>query len=121
MSKTHIPEIPCEAAVRKVFGSQWRSLGDYDRDGAWGVAIIRSVLDGVKPELMELSLHLGVDREVLRRAFNRLSVNGVFRDVVYDDRPALDSGDIHAWCYYAGYASGHIGRWGGVKHAEALA
>jgi len=117
MSKTHIPELPCEATVRRVFGNQWRSLNDQDRDGVWGVAIVRSVLDGVKPDLVELALHLGVDREVLRRAYKRLSMNGVFHhDMVYDDRPVLDSGDIHAWCYYAGYASGHVGRWGGAKY-----
>jgi len=119
MSKTYIPELPCEAIVSRVLGSQWRSLPEWERDGAWGVAIVKSILGpgneepGVKPDLVSLSNHLGVDREVLRKPYVRLIANGLLSDnLINEDRDALESNSLHAWCYYAGYASGHTRRWG---------
>jgi hypothetical protein len=106
---TFIPELPYETLVRKTCGSQWRHLSDAERDGAFGVAIVKSVSDGVEPDLNEIASHLGVERDLLVRAFRRLSLNGIFRrDWIYDDR-ALQTDDQLAWCYYAGYASGATG------------
>ena len=112
MSKTHIPELPCEKDVRRVFGNQWRSLPDRERDGAWGIAIVSSIASGVAPDLNSIAFHLGVDRDVLRLAFRRLNMNGIFQhNAIRNDREALKSGDMLAWCYYAGYASGDVGLW----------
>lgn len=106
---TFIPELPYESLVRNVCGSQWRHLPDRERDGAFGVAIVKSVLDGVEADLNEIASHLGIDRELLVRAFRSLSLNGVFRrDLIYND-DALRNEDLHAWGYYAGYASGATG------------
>ena len=54
MARVIIPKLPCEKIVTKVMGEQWRNLPDRDRDGAWGVAIIQSVVDGVKPNPGEI-------------------------------------------------------------------
>lgn len=110
MSKTYTTDLPCEKDVRRIFGNQWRSLPESEIDGAWGIAIVSSIAAGVNIDLNSLSSHLGVDREVLRPAFRRLSMNGIFlRDTIYKDRQALRGGDVLAWCYYAGYASGAVG------------
>lgn len=106
---TFIPEIPCENLVRQICGAQWRNLPEQERDAAWGVAIVKSVLDGVDPDLHELSSHLGVEKDLLIPAFRRLSLNGVFlTDRIRRDTP-LRRGDQLAWCYYAGYACGAVG------------
>ena len=113
MARINLPELPCEERVRGICGSQWRNLPDDERDGALGVAIIQSILDGLPSELGELSSHLGVPKETLRKAHKNLGMNGVFRhDRLHDDAVALNSGDVHAWGYYAGYAGGIIGTWG---------
>lgn len=105
-----IPGLPCEELVRKVMGEGWRNLPSDDIDGAWGVAIIRSILDGVSVSIREISAHLGVDRENMRDAFTRLSFNGVFlRSRIRNDRKALNNNKILAWSYYAGIASGATG------------
>ena len=103
------PELPCESLVRKVCGHNWRELLEPDIDGAWGVAIIKSVLDGVSPEPREIASHLGVKKEELYTAFRRLNMNGIFMDdQIYNDSGLLTE-DMLAWCYYAGYASGATG------------
>ena len=108
--KSFISELPCEALVRKVMGTYWRSLPERDIDGAWGVAIVSSVLDGVRSNLREISSHLGVEQDSLRDAFTRLSINGMFiRSRIYKDRKALTSKDIFSWFFYAGIASGATG------------
>ena len=102
-----IPELPCERRIRKTCGSQWRTLPKPEIDAAWGVAIVQSILDGIQPDIRELSRHLGVDGDKVADAYRRLSLNGVLkRGLVEDDRPALESGDELAWGYYGGYASG---------------
>ncbi len=119
-----IPDrIPYEDLIQKVVaphGSSWRSLPPYDRDGAWGVAMVRSVLDGVRPSLNELSSHLGVPIVLLKRAYNQLALNGAFRDdAIHRDhglkdwkengKVTDDSLRLLPWCYYAAFASGAAG------------
>lgn len=102
--------LPCESIVVRVCGAGWRDLQNSDLNGALGVAIVRSVLDGVTPSLHDLSVHLGVMTDKLRPAYMRLSMNGIFlRGRIHQDRKALNNNDICAWCYYAGFASGAIG------------
>jgi hypothetical protein len=102
-----IPELPYETLVRNVCGAQWRHAADNERDGAFGVAIVKSVSDGVEPDLNEIASHLGVERAFLVRAFRRLSLNGIFRRDLGDE--ALRCDDVKAWSYYAGFASGATG------------
>lgn len=108
-------ELPYERLVRKVCGEGWRHLPSPDVDGAWGVAIVRSVLDGVAVPrepwmLRQIATHLGVQQHELQTAFTRLNLNGVFlRDRIFKDRKALNDNEIHAWCQYAGLASGATG------------
>lgn len=119
-----IPDrVPYEELIQKVVaphGPNWRSLSPRDRDSAWGVAIVRSVLDGVRPSLTELSSHLGVPIMLIKKAYNQLAVNGVFRgDKIRSDRILTewkekgkvtnDSMKLIPWCYYAAYASGDVG------------
>jgi hypothetical protein len=110
MSKgTFIPELRYEELVRKVIGPQWRHLSEEERDGAFGVAIVKSVLDGVQPDLNEIAMHLGLDNDLLLRSFHNLSLNGVFRRNLIQNDDDLKKENVHAWCYYAGYASGAAG------------
>lgn len=112
MVQTIISELPCEKLVRKVIGDQWRSLPEREQDGAWGVAIVKSIIDGVRPELYEIASHLGVEKTLLWRANRRLTMNGIFRgNKLESDRSLLEAEDVFTWCYYAGYASGFTGPW----------
>lgn len=113
IKKNLAARLPCESAIVRVHGEKWREFPSRDLDGAWGVAIVRSVLDGVSPSLHDLGFHLGVHSDCLRTAFMRLSMNGVFlRDRIYNDRKALNCNDLDAWCQYAGIASGATGNVG---------
>jgi len=105
-----VSRLPCENIICQVCGENWRELSSPEFDGALGVAIVRSVLDGVYTDPHHLSSHLGVDWRFLRPAFMRLSFNGAFlRDKIFSDRRALNKNDLRAWCYYAGMASGFVG------------
>ena len=102
--------LPCESLIIQIFGDRWRELPSCELDGVWGVAIVRSILDGVPKSIRSLSDHLGVPYDVLRLAFTRLNLNGVFlKNRIYDDRKPLNRNDDHAWCQYAGIASGATG------------
>ncbi len=106
-----IPELPYEGLVRRVCGHQWRNLSGRELDGAWGVAIVKSILDGCRSDLSEIASHLGIDRESLQSAYRSLSMNGVFcRDRIESDK-ILRTDDLTAWSFYAGYASGITGMW----------
>jgi hypothetical protein len=107
----YIQELKCEPLIRKLYGSQWRNLDERERDGAIGIAIVKSVMDGVKPDIQDISRYLGVNREYITNPFKRLFMNGVFlRDKISKDK-GLRNGDIIAWGYYAGYAMGATGPW----------
>lgn len=102
-------ELECEPLIEKICGENWRE-NPSEIDGVWGVAIVRSVLDGCFPSLKDVSHYLDIHVDLLRGAFTRLSLNGVFlRDRLYKDRKSLNNNDLHAWCYYAGVAQGVTG------------
>lgn len=110
MSRNFVHENRYEHLIKKICGAQWKSLPDNERDAAWGIAIVKSVLDGIEPNLQDISNYLGVDRDTLLRPFKNLNMNGVFlHDRIQKDSKALKSEDSLAWCYYGGYASGAIG------------
>jgi len=94
-----------EELMRNIHGDNWKDLDGPDMDGVKGTLIVRSVLDGVKPKLYDISHHLGMESSDLARAFNNLQQNQAFYRLS-DDRHCLDASDTLAWCYYAGYASG---------------
>lgn len=106
-----IPELPYESLVRKVCGSQWRNLTGAELDAAWGVAIVKSILDGCPSSLSDVASHLGVEKDALQSAYRRLELNGIFRHARIHKDDALKKGDLLAWSYYAGYASGATGCW----------
>lgn len=99
----------CETLVQKICGNEWKNLPEPDIFGAWGVMIVKSVLDGVSPKLTAVSKHLGIDEPTLRPAFENLTSNGVFANGMLErDRNDLNNEDMLAWCYYAGYSSGVV-------------
>ena len=103
-------ELPYERLVRKICGSQWRNLSKPEIDAAWGVAIVKSVLEGVRPEIGEIAGHLGVDIDDIIDAYRRLNLNGLFKSTYLNrDYDCLRNDDLLAWGYYGGYASGAIG------------
>jgi len=108
---TYIQELSCEPLIRKLYGSQWRNLEERERDGAIGIAIVKSVMDGVNPDIHDISRYLGISREYINNPFKRLFMNGAFlRNKIKEDKD-LKSGDMVAWGYYAGYAMGVTGSW----------
>lgn len=111
MSKGNfLPELPCERLVRNICGSQWRSLSKPEVDAAWGIAIVKSVLDGTKPEIGELSKHLGVESGFIYEAYRRLNLNGIFKTGKLEmDRKLLERDDLLTWGYYGGFACGATG------------
>jgi hypothetical protein len=106
-----IPEMPYEGVIKKVCGSNWRSGDDPEVDGAIGIAIVKSVADGVRPEIREISEHLGVSVSELKQAFERLAGNGIFRQgIIEKDLTSIQSGDPQTLYWYHGWASGLTGR-----------
>jgi hypothetical protein len=105
-----IPQLPYENLVAGVCGEKWRTLENNEIDAAWGVAVVRSILDGIDNEPREIANHLGVDTGDIYDAWRRLMMNGalVTRNL-NRDRRALNAGDQLAWGYYAGYAAGAVG------------
>lgn len=80
-----------------------------DRDGAVGVAIVKTILDGHSIRNKDVARHLGLSQDDIFYAYKRLKENGLFRNdghAIKNDKGLL-SNDMHAWCTYAGYASGH--------------
>lgn len=115
MSKgSFVSELPCERLVRNICGPQWRNLSKPDLDAAWGIAMVKSVLDGVDPDVSELAYHLGTTTDVIGDAFYRLNINGIFRRL-NRDRVELSKGDMLTWGYYGGYAAGATGNLCGNK------
>lgn len=97
--------------VTKIFGEEWKTLQQPDSDGVLGVLIVKSILDGIKPDVRRLADYLGLTKDDLLPAYTRLSANGVFlRHRLQDDRKMLEMSNDLAWCYYAGYASGDTGK-----------
>ena len=112
MTKTvYIQELPCEPLIRKLFGSQWRNLDEKERDGAIGIAIVKAVLDGVRPDIQDIGYNLRINREYLNNPFKRLFMNGAFQGNKIRGDKDLKKGDLTAWGYYAGYAMGVTGPW----------
>lgn len=102
-------KLPCEDVVCELMGTNWRFLPDRDKSGAWGVAIVWSVLSGQPVDLGAIAEYLGVNVSEIKRAFSGLKSNRAF-DTIESDRQSLESMDKIAWLYYAGYASGHTRR-----------
>lgn len=109
MSK-FIPEIKFENAIKSVFGSQWKSLHPEERDGAFGIAVVKSISDGVESSVEAVANYLGVDRSHLYEPFNNLYMNGIFQNKkkIKEDR-LLRANDLVTLCYYAGYATASTG------------
>lgn len=113
-SSTHksdaIASLTYESIIKKMCGSQWKSLPTHEQDAAWGMIIVSCVLDGVKPILPVIAKHLKVPKYLLFNAFKRMSMNGIFLgNKIEQDRVALNNWDEIAWGYYGGYASGATG------------
>jgi len=105
-----IPTLSCESIIRRICGSQWKSLPSQEQDAAWGIAIISAVLDGIKPVLPVIAKYLKVPKYLLFNAHRKLSMNGVFlREKIEADRVALNNYDELVWGYYGGIASGATG------------
>lgn len=102
-----IKKVPYDNLVSSICGDKWQET---DPDGGWGIVIVKAILDGCFPDLYALSTKLCVNESVLQPAFTRLSLNGMlFRNKIKNDRTALASNNVHAWCQYAGIASGATG------------
>lgn len=99
-----------EDLVREICGDNWRTSSRSNCNAAWGVSIVKSVIDGVVPKIADLADHLGVDKKTIKEAFTLLSLNGVFlRGRLENDMENLKRNDKIAWGYYAGMASGATG------------
>ena len=95
-----------------------------EMDSCMGVAMLLSYMNGVEPTLYRFSQHLNVDMDMLREAYDRLKINGVFNeeyDAINDDilkfkekrNPNQYINAKHwteaCWCIIAGISSGLTG------------
>ncbi len=113
-----IPEIRYERLIQYVCGDNWRHAHRTEVDGAIGVAIVKSVLEGVDIDPEEMAIHLHAPKYLISRPFSNLAMSGVFqihqdkdgkmRNRIESDRKLLESRNIHTWCWYAGCASGIV-------------
>jgi hypothetical protein len=105
-----IPSLPYEKVINKFYGPHWRNSKSEDFNGAIGIAIIKSMADGVRSNISEIASHLGVDKRLIDRPFKNLASNGVFRNNWVDnDKKSIKENDQTALGYYAGWASGQAG------------
>lgn len=99
-----------EYLIEEFMGSNWRYLSEPEVNGAWGIAIVYSALQGVPPSSGAVSKFLNVDKWRLHRASHNLSMNGVFIGNKFEkDKRLLHKKDPLTWLYYAGYAAGFTG------------
>lgn len=103
-------KMPYENVVSSMFGSEWRRGSVQTLNGAWGVAIVKAVIDGAEVDLNAIANHLGVDRRLIRDPFTLLALNGVFmQDKIQKDYKEIKNNGALALGYYAGYAAGLTG------------
>ena len=109
MSK-YIPEIKFEHPIKMVYGPQWKSMHPEERDGAFGIAVVKAISEGVEVNIDSVANYLGVDRSYLYEPFNNLFMNGIFQDKkkIREDK-GLRYNDLVTLCYYAGYATADTG------------
>ena len=113
-----IPELRYERLIQNVCGDNWRETNRYEVDGALGVAIVKSIVDGVDVDIEEIAYHLNIPKYLLTRAFNNFILAGVFqcrtqkdgkiKNRIDLDQRELNSRDVKVWCWYAGCASGFV-------------
>jgi len=94
-----------------------------EKDGALGVAMVLSYIDGVSPSVKNMAHHLNLSPFLLEDAFNNLRVNGVFsssfnviNDPVFKGQQRFQTEWVSrshatelAWCHIAGLAAGITG------------
>lgn len=112
--KAQIPALRYDKLIGNICGDNWRKYSRSEMNGALGVAIVQSILDGCTDDLASVANHLGLYKDQIREAFINLDLNGVFntyggKSAILSDRKKLESKDKTTWCYYAGYASGYVG------------
>lgn len=113
--------------VDSVCGSSWRNT-DEERDGGMGVACMVAFLKGVDPNMKKIAEHLEIEPRRIKKAFVRLSSNGLFNNKfnARENKELLGKGisdtSMHmdcwteddayraAWCHVAAIASGFISR-----------
>lgn len=103
------PEV--EEIIELVYGAEWTStVRGNEINGVLGVAIIKSVIDGVNDDIEDIAAHLNTYRREIERSFSRLNMNGaLLGHNLRKDVDKLKENDIHTWCHYAAIAAGHVG------------
>ena len=109
--------------IKKI--EDYKELEGTEKDSCLGIAMILSVMHGVKAKIQDLSLHLGISYGDLAEPFYRLRDNGVFNAEtdVRNDRvlkgaqldmltnqwmPAEHATQV-SWAHLAGIAAGVCG------------
>lgn len=108
-------------------------LCEEEWEGCLGVACVISVIEGITPNMFSLSKHLDIPHfsDDLRKAFERLRINGIFsKKYKLNNDPCLTGKsspngwqseaeiERNAWCMIAGIASGYVGmkeKWLGIS------
>ncbi|MFA6088630.1 MAG: MarR family winged helix-turn-helix transcriptional regulator [Candidatus Woesearchaeota archaeon] len=98
-----------ENFIKDICGTEWRISSSTDVDGALGVAICKSIIEGSGNSLNELANRLGIDEHTLWGAYDRLEKNGYLKKERLLSDKSLIKGDTLAWCYVAGAAGGATG------------
>ncbi len=102
--------------VEEVCGADWATVSQEEKDGGYGVAMVRAFIGGCKPSVSELSNHLEVSPDEIIAAYKRLNQYGIFspalrirHDVDLLHRSTDDEAN-RAWGFVAGIASGFVFR-----------
>ena len=111
--RTNFKNGPYESFVTNICGDTFSSYASLEeRDGAIGIAIVKTILDGHAIRNKDVAKHLGLSPDDIFYAYKRIRDNGLLRndgEVIRNDKGLRDN-DMHTWCTYAGYASGFTRR-----------
>lgn len=94
-----------------------------EKDGGYGVAIVKAYISGEDPDRHALVSHLDAPWHALENAFKRLQTNGIFseRSWVRTDSLLAESGKSvesqRMWSFIAALSSGFLGK--GVSRQQS--
>ncbi len=96
------------------FVGEFKFLPRDEKDGAIGIAIVLSYLNGTNSDIEDVARHLGVRTVEIEKPFRRLKHNGAFYSWNLRKDKALlgqlgDDEAKRAYQYIAAYASGFLG------------
>ena len=97
--------------VELAYGNDWATtVHGNEINGVLGIAVVKSIVDGINNDTEEIARHLNTYRREIERSHNRLFINGaLLPHNLKKDIEKLKANDVQTWCHYAAIAAGHVG------------